>query len=71
MVLASIVAMPATVVLMTLDAKGDRAFIPAFRGKKLLAMVVAAYCIAVSRVLFQTVIGNRILTPAIMNLNAL
>ncbi len=56
---------------MTLGVKGDWAFVLAFRGTKLAAMVLVAYSIAVSTVLFQTVTGNRILTPNIMGFSAL
>ena len=56
---------------MTLGVKGDWAFVLGFRGTKLAAMMLVAYCVAVSNVLFQTVAGNRILTPSIMGFNAL
>lgn len=42
-----------------------------FHGTKLAAMVLVAYSIAVSTVLFQTVTNNRILTPSIMGFDAL
>ncbi len=56
---------------MTLGAKGNWAFTLGFRGTKLAAMILVAYSIAVSTVLFQTVTGNRILTPSIMGFDAL
>lgn len=56
---------------MTLGTKGSWAFILSFRGAKLAAMVLVAYSIAVSTVLFQTVTNNRILTPSIMGFDAL
>ncbi|MEI2414719.1 iron chelate uptake ABC transporter family permease subunit [Orrella sp. JC864] len=56
---------------MTLGAQGDWSFILAFRGAKLAAMLLVAYAIAVSSVLFQTVTHNRILTPALMGFDAL
>ncbi len=56
---------------MTLGAKGSWSFILSFRGTKLAAMVLVAYSIAVSTVLFQTVTNNRILTPSIMGFDAL
>ena len=40
-------------------------------GAKLLGLVLVAYSIAVSTVLFQTVTNNRILTPSIMGFDAL
>lgn len=56
---------------MTLGARGSWDFILSFRGKKLLGLILVAYSIAVSTVLFQTVTGNRILTPSIMGFDAL
>jgi len=56
---------------MTVGAKGSWSFILSFRGTKLAAMVLVAYSIAVSTVLFQTVTNNRILTPSIMGFDAL
>lgn len=56
---------------MTLGARGSWAFVISFRGKRLLALVLVAYAIAVSTVLFQTVTNNRILTPSIMGFDAL
>ncbi|MEZ0172311.1 iron chelate uptake ABC transporter family permease subunit [Microvirga sp. TS319] len=59
------------VLFMTLNAKGRWDFILAFRGMKVVAMILVAYAIAVSTVLFQTVSHNRILTPSIMGFDAL
>lgn len=56
---------------MTIGAKGDWFFILSFRGTKLAAMVLVAYSIAVSTVLFQTITNNRILTPSIMGFDSL
>ena len=56
---------------MTLGANGQWAFVLPFRGGKLAAMLLVAYAVAVSSVLFQTVTHNRILTPAIMGFDAL
>ncbi|MFK0683457.1 iron chelate uptake ABC transporter family permease subunit [Ochrobactrum sp. BD67] len=61
----------ATAAFMTIGAKGSWSFILSFRGTKLAAMVLVAYSIAVSTVLFQTVTNNRILTPSIMGFDAL
>ncbi|MEY1661358.1 iron chelate uptake ABC transporter family permease subunit [Isoalcanivorax beigongshangi] len=41
------------------------------RATRLAAMVVAGVCIALSSVVFQTLAGNRILTPAIMGYEAI
>jgi iron complex transport system permease protein len=59
------------VCFMTLGAKGSWSFILPFRGRKLLALILVAYSVAVSTVLFQTVTNNRILTPAIMGFDSL
>ncbi|MDH2326028.1 iron chelate uptake ABC transporter family permease subunit [Cereibacter sp. SYSU M97828] len=56
---------------MVLGVKANWTFILPFRGTKLLALVLVAYSIAVSTVLFQTVTNNRILTPSIMGFDAL
>ncbi len=56
---------------MTVGARGDWSFILAFRGKKLAALVMVGFAIAVSTVAFQTVTANRILTPALMGFDAL
>ncbi|TPW28820.1 iron chelate uptake ABC transporter family permease subunit [Martelella alba] len=61
----------AIALFMTLGAKGSWSFVLAFRGEKLAALLLVAYAIAVSTVLFQTVVANRILTPAIMGFDAL
>jgi len=66
-----LIALLAAVAFMTIGAKGSWSFILSFRGTKLAAMVLVAYAIAVSTVLFQTVTNNRILTPSIMGFDAL
>ncbi|WP_323015074.1 iron chelate uptake ABC transporter family permease subunit [Devosia sp.] len=64
-------ALVSTGLFMTLGAKGSWSFVLSFRGKKLLSLVLVAYSVAVSTVLFQTVTNNRILTPSIMGFDAL
>lgn len=61
----------ASLAFMTLGTKGPWSFVLPFRGTKLAAMLLVAYAIAVSTVLFQTVSANRILTPSIMGLDTL
>jgi len=56
---------------MFAGANGSWDFVLPFRGAKLLGLALVAYSIAVSTVLFQTVTGNRILTPAIMGFDTL
>jgi len=56
---------------MTIGARGDWSFILAFRGRKLFALLLVGYAVALSTVIFQTITQNRILTPAIMGFDAL
>lgn len=64
-------ALISVVAFMTLGAKGSWSFVLSFRGTRLAAMLIVAFAIAVSTVLFQTITGNRILTPALMGFDAL
>ena len=41
------------------------------RTPKLLAMVIAAFCIGTSSVAFQSIINNRIVTPCLLGMNSL
>ena len=56
---------------MLIGAGGNWNFVLPFRGAKLAAMLLVAYAIAVSSVLFQSITHNRILTPSIMGFDAL
>ncbi|MCY1033443.1 iron chelate uptake ABC transporter family permease subunit [Corallococcus sp. BB11-1] len=56
---------------MTVGAQGRWDFVLPFRARKVLTVVMVAYAIAVSTVLFQTVTENRVLTPAIMGFDTL
>jgi iron complex transport system permease protein len=67
----TILVVVACIAFMTLGAQGRWDFVLPFRGKKLLALVLVAYSVAMSTVLFQTVVNNRILTPSIMGFDAL
>ncbi|MFQ0814506.1 enterobactin ABC transporter permease [Brucella anthropi] len=69
--LLSALTLLACAAFMTLGAKGSWSFVLSFRGTKLASMVLVAYSVAVSTVLFQTVTNNRILTPSIMGFDAL
>ncbi|MET3927233.1 iron chelate uptake ABC transporter family permease subunit [Devosia sp. 2618] len=71
LIILTIVAVISVVCFMTLGAKGSWSFVLSFRGKKLLGLILVAYAVAVSTVLFQTVTNNRILTPSIMGFDAL
>ncbi|WP_434803118.1 iron chelate uptake ABC transporter family permease subunit [Paracoccus aerodenitrificans] len=50
---------------------GNRGFIMQLRAIKLAALITVAAGIGVSTVLFQTVAGNRVLTPSIMGFDSL
>ncbi|NLY64516.1 MAG: iron chelate uptake ABC transporter family permease subunit [Alcaligenaceae bacterium] len=67
----SIMALIAIACFMLIGAHKNWAFILPFRATKVLALVLVAYAIAVSTILFQTVTANRILTPSIMGFDAL
>lgn len=56
---------------MTLGVKTDWAFTLQLRGTKLAAMLLVAWAVGVSTVLFHTITHNRILTPAIMGFDSL
>ena len=70
LVLAAL-AILACVLFLTLGARGNWSFVLPFRGAKLAAMLLVAHAIATSTVVFQTIAGNRILTPSIMGFDAL
>ncbi|KXU35350.1 enterobactin ABC transporter permease [Cephaloticoccus primus] len=66
-----VLALAAMFAFMTLGAQGSWSFILPFRATKLAALLLVAYTVAVSTVLFQTVTNNRILTPAVMGFDSL
>ena len=65
------VALAAIIGFMTLGANGRWGFVLPFRGAKLASILLVAYAVGVSTVLFQTITNNRILTPSIMGFDAL
>ncbi len=71
LVLLALAVLAASVLFMTLGARGAWSFVLPFRGAKLFALILVGTAIAVSTVLFQTVTANRILTPSIMGFDAL
>ncbi|WP_426128730.1 iron chelate uptake ABC transporter family permease subunit [Pararhizobium sp. PWRC1-1] len=71
LVILAALALLAMLAFMTIELRGNIAFVLQLRGLKLLALLQVAISIAVSTVLFQTVTANRILTPSIMGLDAL
>ncbi|OLU34884.1 enterobactin ABC transporter permease [Pseudomonas sp. PA15(2017)] len=61
----------AIVGFMVIGVRGSWDFALQFRGGKLAVMLVVAYCVALSSVLFQTITHNRILTPTVMGFDSL
>lgn len=61
----------AVAAFMTLGARGQWDFVIGFRGSKLLVMLLVAFCVAVSSVLFQAITQNNILTPSMMGFDSL
>ncbi|WP_309124443.1 iron chelate uptake ABC transporter family permease subunit [Arthrobacter sp.] len=59
------------VVFMTIGLSGNLSYVLPLRANKVAAMLLVAYAVGISTVLFQTVTGNRILTPSIMGFDAL
>lgn len=64
-------ALAVVATFLLIGANGNWSFVLPFRGARLAAMVLVAYAIAVSSVLFQSITHNRILTPAIMGFDTL
>ncbi len=71
LLLLGVLTLAAATAFMTLGVKAGWSFILPFRGQKLASLVLVAYAVAVSTVLFQTLTNNRILTPSIMGFDAL
>lgn len=71
LLLLGALALVAAIAFVAINARGSWDFVLAFRGRKLWGLALIAATIAVSTVLFQTVTGNRILTPAIMGFDYL
>ncbi|AQS41100.1 MAG: Transport system permease [Candidatus Tokpelaia hoelldobleri] len=67
----TVIALIFSAFFMFYNIKGAWGYALSLRGQRLLSLVVVAYAIAVSTVLFQTITHNRILTPAIMGFDRL
>lgn len=67
----AVLALISVACFMLLDARSDWSFILEHRGPRLAAMLLVAYAVGVSTVLFQTIAHNRILTPGLMGFDAL
>lgn len=71
LIIMSVLLALACIAFMTIGAKGSWSFLVVFRGTKLLALLLVSVAISVATLLFQTISGNRILTPSIMGFDAL
>lgn len=71
LMLAAVLAVIAVTVFLTIDVHGYWNYVLPRRITKLAAMLLTAYAIGTSTVLFQTITGNRILTPALMGFDSL
>jgi iron complex transport system permease protein len=69
--LLALAAAAAVLAYMTVGANGRWGFVLPFRGTKVASMLLVGCAVATATVLFQTVSGNRILTPAIMGFDEL
>lgn len=70
LILAALLA-AAAAGFMLIGARSSWSFLIPFRGTRLLALALVGAAIGVATVMFQTVSGNRILTPSIMGFDAL
>ncbi|MBB5221837.1 iron complex transport system permease protein [Amaricoccus macauensis] len=61
----------AALAFMLVAPQGNWSFLLGFRGERLAALALVGASVGVATVLFQTVAGNRILTPSIMGFDAL
>lgn len=64
-------ALLSALAFLLIGLKGNIAFVLELRLLKLAALAQVGVAIAISTVIFQTVTGNRILTPSVMGLDAL
>nr|WP_317198689.1 iron chelate uptake ABC transporter family permease subunit [uncultured Psychrobacter sp.] len=70
-VIAGVVLLVSILLFMTINVHGYWDFALPLRGKKLLALMVVAYAIGVSTLLFQTLTHNPILTPSLLGFDSL
>ncbi|WP_373795789.1 iron chelate uptake ABC transporter family permease subunit [Neisseria dentiae] len=69
--LAAALLLASCVLFLTLNANGNWDFILPLRAAKLASLLLVAYAVGVSTLLFQTVTNNPILTPSILGFDAL
>ncbi|MBP0617586.1 iron chelate uptake ABC transporter family permease subunit [Jiella mangrovi] len=71
LILLALLALSCCAIFLTIGAQGNWSFVLPIRAPKLVAMILVGHAIAFSTVVFQTLSGNRILTPSIMGVDAL
>ena len=71
LLLAALLLAAASALFMTLNARGMWDFVLPLRAAKLLAILLVAYAIGVSTLLFQTLTHNPILTPSLLGFDTL
>lgn len=69
--LLALIAIAATAAYLLYDIEGSWSFALELRTRRVAAMALVGVAIGCSTVLFQTVTGNRILTPSIMGFDAM
>ncbi len=60
-----------SLLFLTLNARGNWGFVLSYRGVKLAALLLVGAAVALATITFQTISGNRILTPSVMGIDAL
>ncbi|UOO81688.1 iron chelate uptake ABC transporter family permease subunit [Uruburuella testudinis] len=71
LLLAALLLIAACTLFMTLNAHGNWGFVLPLRATKLLAILLVAYAIGISTLLFQTLTNNPILTPSLLGFDTL
>lgn len=71
LLLVLLVAAVAVMAYLTLNQRAGWSFTLQFRGPRLLALILVAYSISLSTLVFQTLTGNRILAPGVMGFDSL
>lgn len=71
LLLLAALALLVLTLFMTVGVRGNWAFVLALRATKLGVICLVAHAVATATLLFQTISGNRILTPAVMGFDSL
>lgn len=71
LLLALVLLLVSCACFLTLGANGNWGFVLPLRAAKLAALLLVAYAVGVSTLLFQTLTNNPILTPSILGFDAL